>query len=54
MSNIEIGKKYKMSAERVRQVLSTGERNAKLGIIRWMSAPERSASMKELYAASAK
>jgi hypothetical protein len=41
MSNDEIGKKYKMSRERVRQILSTGERNAKQGITRWMSTTER-------------
>jgi|HubBroStandDraft_6_1064221.scaffolds.fasta_scaffold97183_2 Sigma-70, region 4 len=41
MSNEEIGKKYKMSRERVRQILSTGERNVKQGITRWMSARER-------------
>jgi hypothetical protein len=47
MSNDEIGKKYKMSRERVRQILSTGEHNAKQGIARWMSAPERRAEFRK-------
>jgi Sigma-70, region 4 len=41
LSNDEIGKRYKMSRERVRQILSTGERNAKQDITRWMSTTER-------------
>jgi hypothetical protein len=41
MSNDEIGKKYNMSRERVRQILFTGERNAKLGVTSWMSVRER-------------
>lgn len=53
MSNDEIAKKYKMSRERVRQILWTGERNAKQSITRWMSAAERRAEMwKERDAAS--
>jgi hypothetical protein len=47
MSNDEIGKKYKMSRERVRQILSTGERNAKRGITRWMSTAERRAEFRK-------
>ena len=54
LSNEEIGTKYKMPAERVRQILWTGEHNAKRGITRWMSAPERRAAGKERDAASAK
>jgi hypothetical protein len=47
LNNDEIGKKYKMSRERVRQILSTGERNAKRGITRWMSTPERRAAFRK-------
>ena len=54
MSNEEIGKKYKMSAERVRQIPGKGELNAKEGITRWMSAPERRAFRREREAASSR
>jgi hypothetical protein len=47
LSNDEVGKKYKVSRERVRQILSTGERNAKRGITRWMSTPERRAEFRK-------
>jgi hypothetical protein len=47
MDNKAIGKKYNMSGERVRQILMTGERNAKQGITRWMSTEERRAEFRK-------
>jgi hypothetical protein len=49
MSNDAIGKKYKISGERVRQLLLQAEFDKRAGRTRWMSAAERRAEIaKEL------
>jgi transposase len=49
MSNDEIGKRYKLSRESIRLIVSRVERDKRLDRTRWMSAAERRAEfLKEL------
>jgi hypothetical protein len=45
MSNDKIGKRYKLSRERIRLILTQGERDKRAGRTYWMSAAERRTEM---------
>jgi hypothetical protein len=46
-TNVALGKKYGLSAEMIRHIINTGDRNARDGRNRWMSVAEHRAEMRE-------